>query len=292
MWKPRYLRGLYETAVFDSGGNSKPVGQSVIQQNQDPWSGQQEPLKFGFEQARANYDSSMPAYFPDSAVVPFSNQTTQALSRLEQRANNGSPLVSGAQGQVQSTLNGDYLMAGNPYFSQMADRITANVLPGIDARFAAAGRSGSGLHGRAVGEGLGDAIGQLAYQNYGQERQNQLAAAQVAPQMAQLDYIDPQMLQQVGAAYEQQAGANLQDEINRFNYEQNLPDQKLRQYMSLVGGGSYGGSSTATQPIYANGSGLSTGLGVAGTAAGIAGTLFGKGGVFPQGQGFNSFFGI
>jgi hypothetical protein len=277
MWKPRYLRGLYETAAFDSGGSSNPQGTTQIVQNRDPWQAQQEPIKFGFEQARANYDSASPEYFPGSTVVPFSNQTNTALGRMENRAMSGSPLVSGAQNQVQNTLRGDYLNAGNPYFSQMADIVRANVQPSIDARFAASGRSGSGLANRALGQGLGDAIGGLAYQNYAAERQNQLGAAQAAPAMAQLDYVDPQMLQQIGGMYEGQAGANLQDQIRRFNFEQNKPDEKLRQYMTLVGGGQYGGSSTSEQPIYASGgNSLATGLGAAGTLAGIAGTLFGK----------------
>lgn len=278
MWKPRYLRGLYETAVFDSGGSSQPSGQSVIQQSSEPWSGVQEPIKYGLEQARANYDSTTPEYFPGSTVVPFSSQTNTALGQMENRAMAGSPLVTGAQQQTQSTMNGDYLMAGNPYFDQMAGRIKAQVMPGIDARFEMAGRGGSGLHGRALGEGLGDAMGGLAYQNYGAERQNQLAATQAAPGMAQLDYVDPQMLQQIGATYEGQAGANLQDQINRFNFEQNKPDEKLRQYMTLVQGGQYGGSSTQTQPIYSNS--MANNLGMAASAASIAGSLFGNGGVF------------
>ena len=260
-----------------SSDSPNPQGTTQIVNNQDPWAAQQDPLKFGFEQARANYDSTSPEYFPGSTVVPFSNQTTTALGRMENRAMSGSPLVTGAQNQVQSTLNGDYLNAGNPYFSQMADTVRANVQPSIDARFAASGRSGSGLANRALGQGLGDAIGGLAYQNYAAERQNQLGAAQAAPAMAQLDYVDPQMLQQIGGMYEQQAGANLQDQISRFNFEQNKPDEKLRQYMTLIGGGQYGGSSTSQQPIYASGgNGLATGLGAAGTLAGIAGTLFGK----------------
>jgi hypothetical protein len=140
------------------------------------------------------------------------------------------------------------------------------------------GRTGSAMHGRALGEGLGDAIGGLAYQNYGAERGNMMNAMQMAPAMAQADYLDPQMLAQVGQTYEGQAGANLQDQINRFNFEQNLPDEKLRQYMTLVQGGNYGGSSSSQQPIYSNPA--ASGLGMAASAASIAGSLFGKGGIW------------
>lgn len=79
---------------------------------------------------------------------------------------------------LQDYANGKYLSADNPYFKQMSDTIKAQVQPGIQAQFANAGRGVSGLAGRAVGEGLGDSIGSLAYQNYQQGLGQQQNAAQ------------------------------------------------------------------------------------------------------------------
>ena len=44
--------------------------------------------------------------------------------------------------------------------------------------------------------------------------------------------------------------AQLQDNINRFNYEQNIDDQKLQNYMGVVGGGTVG--SQSIQPVFRN----------------------------------------
>jgi hypothetical protein len=44
--------------------------------------------------------------------------------------------------------------------------------------------------------------------------------------------------------------SQLQDNINRYNYEQNIGDQKLQNYMSLVGGGTLG--SNTVQPVFRN----------------------------------------
>jgi len=78
----------------------------------------------------------------------------------------------------------------------------------------------------------------------------QLEGSKLAPQFAELDYRDAQRLAQVGSARESDAMAQLQDNINRFNYEQNIDDQKLRNYMALISGGTVG--SNTIQPVFRN----------------------------------------
>jgi hypothetical protein len=60
-----------------------------------------------------------------------------------------------------------------------------------------------------------------------------MAAVGAAPQMAQADYADIQRLLSVGGAKEAQSAAQLQDAMNRFNFQQNLPQMKLQQYANL-----------------------------------------------------------
>ena len=78
----------------------------------------------------------------------------------------------------------------------------------------------------------------------------QLEGAKLSPTFADLDYRDAQRLAQVGSARESDAMAQLQDNINRFNYEQNIDDQKLRNYMALISGGTVG--SNTIQPVFRN----------------------------------------
>lgn len=274
------------------GDSSEPSGQQTIVQNNDPWSGQQGYLEDMFK--RAQTQSNTPVQqFPNSTVVPFSGQTNQALQMAEQRALNGSPIQQAGQEAVRSSAAGEMLGA-NPYFNQVADaaaqpvmrQFTDSVMPGIDANFSASGRYGSGAHTRAMegatdslGRSLADMSGGMAYQNYGDERNRQMQSASIAPQMAQADYTDIGQLQNVGGAYESQAGAQLQDQINKFNFDQTEEQRRLGNYAALVAGGSYGGQSTSSQPIYSNAT--ANGLGMAAGAAGVAGSLFGQGGVWP-----------
>ena len=117
------------------------------------------------------------------------------------------------------------------------------------------------------------------HQNYGDERTNPMGAAALAPSMASADYTDIGALQQVGQAREAQAGAQLQDQIDRHNFEQTEERQRLADYAAMVAGGSFGGTSSSTQPIYSNSA--ANALGLASSGVGIANGLFGQNGLFP-----------
>ena len=247
---------------MDSGGGDPQT--VVSSQNSDPWSGQQEFLKTGFEQAKTDVLDRPLTYFPGSTVTPFSGQTEQALGMTENRALAGSPLVTGAQGEAGKVLAGDYLMGGNPAYQGMVDRSVAPltqqyqdvVRPGIMSAFTGAGRSGSNI-ARAGAENtaandymrqVGDIGSALSYANYNDERNRMGAMTQLAPELAQQDYFDIGQLANVGSQREAMSTAQLQDQINRFNFAQGEPTNRLGQYMGLVKGG-YGGSSTSSQQV-------------------------------------------
>jgi hypothetical protein len=64
----------------------------------------------------------------------------------------------------------------------------------------------------------------------------QLQAAQLAPMLAEQDYMDMQKLLMVGQAQEGYDQAALQDAMARWNYEQNLPYQNLQRYQAAISG--------------------------------------------------------
>lgn len=256
------------------GGSDSPSGTQVVQQNNDPWSGAQPYITDYLGWAQDMSQQATPQ-LPFSTVVPFSNQTEQALGMMENRATNGAQYAGANSQLLTDTLSGSYLDAGNPYFSQMSDRVAESVLPKINAQFAAAGRGDSPLAARAASMGLTDALGSLAYQNYNNERTNQLRASSIAPSAAAMDYADAAQLANVGAMREDLAGRQLSEEISRFYQPMNDEQKRLTNYAALVQGGNVGGTSTTTQPLYSNSTGnfLGTALGL----AGLGQTLFGSG---------------
>ena len=113
-----------------------------------------------------------------------------------------------------------------------------------------------------------------------------MQAAALAPQMAQADYADAERLAGVGAAEEDYRQMKLEDEINRFNFMQNEPWDRLGRYSAFVQGGNWGG--TTTQPVYRNRAAGAMGGALGGAALG---SMFGGYGA-PIGAGIGGLLGL
>lgn len=262
-------------------GNS-PAGTTTSVARTDPWIGQQPFLIGGtdgngnavpgiFNEASDLYKNYSPQYFGQSTVSGFTPNQTAGINAEANLGATGSSAVNAANQNLTNTANGDYLSAGNPYFQGMADQIKTQVMPQIEGQFAAGNRMGSAGSGFAVGNGLGTAIGNLAFQNYANERNNQTQASALAPANQSAQYQNIAALTDAGAQQQTQNQAQLNDEIARFNFGQQLPYNKLGIYSSMLNG-NYGGTSTTSQPFFFNSVGSA--LGAATTGLGLYRQLF------------------
>ena len=219
-------------------------------------------LQYGLSEAQRLYQAG------GTPVVGPSATTTQAIEAMQNRALQGSPLLGAAQTQQLGTVQGDYL-SGNPFFqgafqpaAQAATSAFNQAIGSIGSQASRAGRYGSGamgsLQNQAAGQlaqSLTNTAGNLAYQNYAQERARQEAAATGAPGMAAADYGDIQKLLgagQLGEQYQQAA--------------YNQPQQALTNFLTGIYGSPMGQSSSQTSPYYTNPT-----ANTLGTLAGIAG---------------------
>lgn len=252
----------------------------------EPWSGIQPYLKNLYSRANTQYGKPL-KYYSGSTVADLSSQTQGALGGLYNFGMNQTPYGAAGQDMLTQTLQGGYLNS-NPYLDATYDRaadavsrqFSQAVLPGIGTQFSQAGRLGSGAHENAADwamDSLGRQLTGLATDiyggNYAQERQNQMGAAGMVPGMQQAE------AQRMGAAlgagqiYDAQAQAQLTDKVNRFNFQQMEPWQRLQMYQgAITGGGASGGTQTTTAPAQSNlpmylGAGL-TGGGLIGSAMG------------------------
>jgi hypothetical protein len=269
------------------GGGSNQIQQVPSTVRRDPWGPQQAPLERGFGRAEELYNQPEPQYFPGAGVVPFAPETEQALTQTTNRALQGNPLVPQAQQYASDVLGGGFL-GGNQFFDDAFEaqvrptvqQYTQQIAPGIDAQFNAANRMGSNSYATArntadesFARALSDTAAKMAYGNYAQERGMQQSMASLAPGLASQDYEDLSRLAGVGGAREAQGQAQLQDEINRFNFEQQAPGNRLAQYMGNIQG-SYGGTQQSSQPVFAGSPGtrfLGGALGGAGLARAFGG---------------------
>lgn len=237
-------RGLYDT----SGPNFFPNRTYV------PFSGQTEQA-LGLTENRALMGSPVDKAMQGYVTGTLSNQTM------------GQPSYN----YLSNTLAGNYLGGGdkNPYLDatfdqaskQVTDAFNKSVIPSLNASFSRAGGSGSGIQQELALDSanvLGQNLTNLATNIYGKnfqnerDRQNQAAstygnvmsqvgniqgrAAQMAPTASALDYANIDRLGGVGQAVEGKANQILQDQMNRFNYYQNRPEQNLGNYMGYVTG--------------------------------------------------------
>ena len=222
-------------------------------------------ITYGLDEAQNLYQDDSPEYYPNATYVPASANTTDALRMASNRATTGSPLVPAAQAQQLSTIQGDRLSAGNPYFSaMMASAATPAVnefnkaIRDIGSRTAASGRYGSGAMGEMesqASENLANSLtnraAELAYSNFGAERARQDAAIAQAPQMAMADYSDINQLAKIGQTQEQYDKDKLNADISRFEFEQNKPYSKLESYLSAA----YGAPAPINQTSTSSGGG-------------------------------------
>jgi len=222
-------------------------------------------ITYGLDEAQNLYQADSPEYYPDATYVPASATTTEALGLAGDRARTGSPLVPAAQSQQLSTISGDRLSAGNPYFSAMMASAAKpavtefnKAIRDIGSRTAASGRYGSGAMGELesqASENLANALtnraAELAYSNFGAERARQDAAIAQAPQMAMADYSDINQLAKIGQTQEQYDKDKLNADISRFEFEQNKPYSKLESYLSAA----YGAPAPINQTSTSSGGG-------------------------------------
>lgn len=282
-------------------------------------------LSYGLGEAQRLYQAGGPQYYPGQTYVAPSKTTLTGLQALEQRAQGGNPLLGQAQQTIaglmggsvnpamagtQATASGQYL-GGNPFFqgafapaAQAATQQFQKAISDVSSAASKAGRYGSGamqnLQGQAsnqLAQSLANTAGQLAYQNYAQERglqeaalgrvgalgqqdiANRMAAVSAAPALSSADYQDIQNLLAAGQAREGYTGQQLQSDIARFNFQQNAPQQNLSTFLSSVYGNPMANLRTQTQSGTQDTSTLQNVLGTAATLGGLYRNLGGSSGI-------------
>ena len=215
-------------------------------------------VTYGLEEAKRQYEAPGAQFFPGQTYVSPSEATSQALQAAQQRAISGSPIQQAAQQEYLSTVQGrgvnPFLEGALAGVNRQATEAYTRGVQGIQSNAASAGRYGSNAMGQQVGRAqdlfgrnLAEQAGTLAYQSAEAERGRQMAAVTGAPAYAQSDYQDIQKLLTAGQGQESYQQKALQDAINRYNYEQTLPQQKLQQFTNLFTSVPSGGTSTTTQ---------------------------------------------
>lgn len=274
-----------------SGGGGEQKSQQQTQSSSGPPAYIQPYLQAGIQDLQSLYNANptAPGYFPGSTVAPQSGYTTQAIDSLAARGAGGSPVTAGAQGAITDTLNGKYLdPTSNPQYLQAlqashqpyVDQFMSEVIPGITSAFEGSGRTGGGLHQGSVDRAvtglnrtISDADAKAGSAYFGGERDRMIGAAGIAPQIAATDYQDIAALGQAGEAKDAYGQAKTNEDISRYNYDNNKQWDYISRYLGMLNGGYPGGETSSfgtqtqqrpsTSPFGTIMSGLGTGLQIA-----------------------------
>lgn len=245
--------GKRMTLEGGGGGGQTQTSQTGIDPMLKPY------ISYGLNEAQNLYRSATPQYYQGQMYVSPSQATQGAIQANTNRAMAGNPLLPAAQQQQQDVISGNYLNS-NPYFNQAlggaaqaAQTQYFDAIKQAQGGASMAGRYGSGvsadLQNRAattMSNTLANKYGDLAYQNYNQERARQEAASGAAPQLAAADYNDINQLLKSGQSMESYQQKALDADVNKFNFEQNLPYSKLSTYLGSVYGAPQGSVTQST----------------------------------------------
>jgi hypothetical protein len=289
--------------VKGGGGTSTNTTQTI--QQADPWSGVQPYLRQGYSQALTNLRNP-PEFYPGNSFAPFDPLQQQAQQMQLGAVPGLQDYVNMAQQSSQFGLSPDILSPeSNPYLAAQGEaairplyeQLTEQILPAIRGGAVNAGQYGGsrqgiaeGLAARGTQQAAGDALANLYSGAYGQGLQHMARSQALAPGLASLSLAPSAAVGDVGAQRQAMSQNAINDALARWNFQQNLPQQQLTNYMQTLAGfplgsaGSMSGTTTGSQPYYSSpglgalgggllGYQLGPSLGLAAGPAGLAGAL-------------------
>ena len=246
------ITNLKEFKGGGGGGNSETTNE--IDTNVVPY------VRDALSQQQKLYNQGAPDYYGKQTYLDPNSQQQQAMTQMQNAANVNDPMLQNATDLNNQMIQGDFLQ-NNPNFNAVMDTAgrkatdlynTATQSTASDA--SQAGRYGSNAHARLqagnagkLAQSLSDTAGQYSYQNYANERSNQINAMNNAQQVAGNQMFGANQMLQAGnlqAGFDQTA---LDADIARHDYGQNAQSQHLARYTDAVFGAPMGSTSSTSQ---------------------------------------------
>ena len=246
------ITNLKEFKGGGGGGNQQTTNE--LDPNVVPY------VKDALSKQQALYNQGAPEYYGGQTYLNPNAQQQSAINMMTANANVNNPMLQNATNLNNQMIQGDFLQ-NNPNFDAVmntagrkATDVYNNAMTNTNSQASMSGRYGSDAHARMasnnssnLAQSLADTAGQYAYQNYANERGNQINAMNNAGQIANNQNIGANNLMNAGnlqAGFDQSA---LNADIARHDYGQNAQQQHLSNYTQAVWGAPGGSRSTTSQ---------------------------------------------
>jgi len=205
------------------------------------------------------YEEGAPEYYGGQTYLDPNSQQQSAINMMTANAGVNDTMLQNSTNLNNQMIQGDFLQ-NNPNFDAVmntagrkATEQFNNATQGTMGQASMAGRYGSNSHARLqagnagkLAQSLSDTAGQYAYQNYANERGNQINAMNNAGQIANNQNIGANNLMKAGnlqAGFDQTA---LNADIARHDYGENADQLHLQNYANIVNGVPMGSKSTTS----------------------------------------------
>ncbi len=230
-------------------------------------------LQFGLDEARRLYNSGGPQMFQGQTYADLDPLQLESLNRTVELARAGDPAVRGAQGFLSDVLSAD--SGSNPYLDQILDVYGKRANAQAASNFNQSGRYGSGAHAEAAGRAISEATLPYLFDQYNKDLGYKFDAAQLAPGLADQDFINASRIGTAGDILQSQKQNEINDAKARFDYEQNAPYANLDNFLNSVYSNPASKFGTNSQTTKQSGNALSEIIGNAATL----GSMFVPGGM-------------
>ena len=210
---------------------------------------------------RAQDVSNQPFQQSPGTYTGPNNFLQQGFNATANRAMQGSPLMSQANGQLSNVMGGG-MMGNNPYLAESISNAQGDLTrswnnvqkPAFDMamqRSGSFGNSGVQQANTFAAEGLQQNLGRVASDMrgnaYNTERNFMQQALMAAPSFANQDYVDSQQLMNVGNQAQQFSQAAQNQNQSWFDQARQFPRDQLGVLGGALGMGQ-GGTQTRTEP--------------------------------------------
>jgi hypothetical protein len=232
----------------------------------EPWSGVQPYLTGGFAEASNLYDTYEPAYYSGETQAGFSPDQLTAQAGIRDWAGDGSSQIMnqalGAYGYGTGSSILD--VANNPYVQGMAQAAARDAYSGLGPQFSnirggaiQSGGYGGGRQGIAEGTALAganqnamNATANIYGNAYSQGLGHQANVLGQTGSIINSGFAPYEQLNTSGSMQTGREQALLEDAQAKHEFTQQLPYEKLNQYMDIINGSGItsGGYGTTTAP--------------------------------------------
>ena len=259
-----------------SGGGQNTVSQTTVPSWLQPY------IQNTIGQAQTLQQGGGPQYYPGQQVASLNPMQQQGIQGVANTAA-GPNASTIAQNQNMEIESGAYLNPStNPYLAGTLTTAEQGVQNPITSEFGAAGRNVL-----ASAPVQSSAMNQLANQIYGgaynQGMTNMVQSQYAAPGLDQATYLPSQELMQTGANVQQQQQNQINAEMQKYNYQQQLPENMLSWLSGITsqsGAPFSSGSSSTSGSVnpWLTGIGSAAALGGLASETGLMGYLGSLGG--------------